>query len=149
MKYITASKLKKWREENKGPTCPIFKCKLKDTVVDHDHKTGLIRGCLDRQANAWEGKVFNAWIRFSSGKAEVSYPEALMNLAKYIMGNRYNLLHPVGVTQLCKRFGRFKKEEQEFALKVLGVKKSEINACTNTKERIKLYRKFLTKNKYE
>ena len=95
MKYITASKLKKWREENKDPTCPIFKCKLKDT------------------------------------------------------GNRYNLLHPVGVTQLCKRFGRFKREEQEFALKVLGVKKSEINACTNTRERIKLYRKFLTKNKYE
>ena len=109
MKYITASKLKKWREENKDPTCPIFKCKLKDTVVDHDHKTGLIRGCLDR----------------------------------------YNLPHPVGVTQLCKRFGRFKREEQEFALKVLGVKKSEINACTNTRERIKLYRKFLTKNKYE
>ena len=49
---------------------------------------------------------------------------------------------------MCKRFGRLTKKEQEFALKTLKYKTSEINACTNSKERIKLYRNFLTKDKY-
>jgi hypothetical protein len=149
MKYITASKLKKFREENKGPICPILENKLEDVVVDHDHDNGQIRGCIDRQANAWEGKCRNAWIRYCEGRAEVSYAQGLMNLSQYIKGDPYELLHPKGVTDLCKRFGRLTKDKQVFALKLFKYKTSEINACNNTRERIKLYRQFLTQNKYE
>jgi hypothetical protein len=146
--YISANKIQKWRNENKETVCPVFNIALDDAVVDHDHHTGVVRGCLHRQANAWEGKVWNAWKRYGGNNAGVSYTEALRNLADYIDRPPTNFYHPVGVTQLCKRFGRFSKNEQVFALKLFKYKKSEIEACSNSKERIKLYRKFLTTNKY-
>ena len=148
MKYLPQNKIKEFRDANKGKECPIFKISLEDAVVDHDHSTGVVRGCIHRQANAWEGKVYNAWKRYGGNNANVTYVEALRKLADYIEGDPFDILHPVWVTQLCKRFGRLTKKEQEFALKALKYKTSEINACINSKQRIKLYRNFLTKDKY-
>jgi hypothetical protein len=148
MKYLPQTKIKEFRDENKGQKCPIFDISLKDAVVDHDHSTGVVRGCIHRQSNAWEGKVYNAWKRYGGNNANVTYIEALRNLADYIEGSNYDLLHPVGVTQLCKRFSRLTKKEQEFSLELFKYATSEIKACTNSKERVKLYRIFLTKDKY-
>ena len=103
MKYITANKLKKWRNKNKGKKCPIYEIILDDAVVDHNHNTGVIRGCIHRQANAWEGKVYNAWMRYGGNNSAVSYSQALENLSKYV-NNTTEYYHPVGITQLCKRF---------------------------------------------
>lgn len=149
MNYLPHSKVKKYREANKSETCPIFEIPLDDVVVDHDHSTGLVRGCIHRQANAWEGKVFNAWKRYGGNNANVKYSNALRNLADYIDRESSGILHPKGVTDLCKRFSRLSKENQLFSLKLLGYKNKEINACINSRERVKLYRQFLTQNKYE
>lgn len=149
MKYISANRLSKWRNKFKGKLCPIYKIALTDVVVDHDHATGMVRGCLHRQANAWEGKVYNAWKRYGGNNAKVTYTEALRNLADYIDTASTDFLHPTGVSQLCKRFSRCSREEQIFSLKLFKYTKEQINACKNVKDRVKLYRKFLTQNKYE
>jgi len=143
MKYIPQSKLKDWRTKNSPRVCPIFRVPLNDSVVDHDHDTGMIRGVLHRQANAWEGKVYNAWRRYAKNNTKISFAECLENLAAYIKKGGTQFLHPVGLVQLGKRFGRLKKEEQEFALKTLGAKKVEINACINSEQRISMYKQIL------
>jgi len=140
MKYLPRKELKEWRDKNTPKVCPIFGIEMNDAVVDHDHETGMVRGVLHRQANAWEGKVFNAWKRFGGNNAKTSYPSALRALADYIEFSRTLYLHPVGLKQLSKRFSRLKKEEQIFSLKALGaLKKSEIEACKNTQQRVKLF----------
>jgi len=94
-------------------------------------------------ANAWEGKVYNAWRRYAKNNTQISFAECLENLAAYIRKGGTQFLHPVGLVQLGKRFGRLKKEEQEFALRTLGAKKVEINTCINSEQRISMYKQIL------
>jgi len=143
MKYIPQSKLKTWRQENSPDLCPIFGVPLNDSVVDHCHDTGMIRGVLHRQANAWEGKVYNAWRRYAKNNTKITFAECLDNLAAYLRKGGTQFLHPIGLVQLGKRFGRMKKEDQEFALKVLGLRKKEIKACINSDARVKIYKQLL------
>ena len=51
--------------------------------------------------------------------------------------------HPVGVRQVTKRFGRASKADQVKMLLELQADKGEVDACKNSKERTKLYRKLL------
>jgi hypothetical protein len=149
MKYLTSSKIKKWRLANTPKKCPVFDSAITDAVVDHNHTSGMVRGVLHRQANAFEGKVSNAWKRYGANNTKLSLPQALRRLADYLEKGDLPLLHPVGVRQICNRFKRLPKREQIFALRMLKFKKSEINSCINSSERLKLYRNFLTQNKYE
>lgn len=143
MNYLTQNKIKEWREANAPKECPIFEIKLTDAVVDHDHDSGLVRGVIHRQANAWEGKVYNAWRRYAKNNCRLDFIQTLENLVKYLKGPGTDIMHPTGLVQLGKRFGRLKKHEQEFALKNFGIKKSEINACTNSDERVKIYKNII------
>ena len=143
MNYLSQNKLKQWREDNTPRECPIFKIKLKDAVVDHCHDTGIVRGVIHRQANAWEGKVYNSWRRYAKNNCNLTFVETLENLIKYLKGPGTDIFHPSGVVQLGKRFARLRKEEQVFALKNFGVKKEEINACKNTEDRVKIYKNIL------
>jgi len=62
-------------------------------VVDHKHKLkanpagpngdGLVRGAIDRFANALEGKITNNWKRMGLGKY-TDLPTYLRNLADYL-----------------------------------------------------------------
>jgi len=103
----------------------------------------LVRGVIHRQANAWEGKVYNAWKRYAKNNCELNFVETLENLIKYLKGPGTDIFHPTGIVQLGKRFARLRKEEQEFALKNFGVKKEKINTCKNTEDRVKLYKNVL------
>jgi hypothetical protein len=143
MNYLSQNKLKQWREENTPRECPIFEIELKDAVVDHDHDTGMVRGVIHRQANAWEGKVYNSWRRYAKNNCRLDFIQTLENLIKYLKGPGTDIFHPTGVVQLGRRFSRLKKDEQEFALKNFGVGINEINACKNTEERVKLYKNIL------
>ena len=75
--------------------CPLLKIKvpLDQMVVDHKHKLkanpagpngdGLVRGAIDRFANALEGKITNNWKRMGLGKY-TDLPTYLRNLADYL-----------------------------------------------------------------
>ena len=148
MKYITQSMLSKWRKANKPKRCPISQASMRDTVVDHCHASGEIRGVLHRQSNAFLGKVENAWKRYACRSADVSLPEALRRMADWIEFSRTGLLHPIGATQLQKKFKQKKTEEQLNILLDLGVDVDSIDA-SNSDKRSKLYRKQITKIGYE
>lgn len=148
MKYITQSRLALWRERNKPSRCPINQSEMTDCVVDHCHQSGEIRGVLHRQSNAFLGKVENAWKRYASSSSEVPLPEALRRMADYIEFGSSGLLHPVGATQLQKKFKQKKNEEQLKILLDLGVDIENIDV-SNSDKRSKLYRKQITKLKYD
>jgi hypothetical protein len=59
------------------------------------------------------------------------------------------ILHPVGLTQLTKRFSNNLTSDDQYAvLRDLGGDEEAIESCTNAKHRAALF-KTLTKNKYE
>jgi len=140
MKYLPSSKLKEWRQQNLPKVCPIFKCVINDSVVDHCHDTGMIRGVLHRQSNAWAGKIENSWKRFGRNNSKATLPEALRALADYLENARTNVMHPVGLTQKCKRFKRLPKDTQLKILFEMKCEQHDINSCKNAGDRTVLFR---------
>jgi hypothetical protein len=43
---------------------PITLIKITAPALDHDHSQGNVRMVLQREVNAFEGKIFNAWRRY-------------------------------------------------------------------------------------
>jgi len=147
MKYIPANKLQAWRISNEPKGCPILGESYKDFCVDHDHKTGMIRGVICREANTLIGKIENIYYSMCKGKRE-DIGNVMIAISNYLMHSKTDFLHPVGCKQLMSRFKRLKKGDQEFALVQLGFSMNEINACTNLSQRVVLYSKFLKKEFY-
>ena len=148
MTYLPQNKIKEFRERNKPLCCPILASQKDDWVVDHDHQTGMVRGVISRQANSLLGKVENFYIRMCKGDKE-DLPGVLDAMATYLQQETLDVLHPVGLTQLTKKFkNSLTSAEQVVELKDLGETKKELESCSNEKQRCELYRK-LTKKYYE
>ena len=148
MTYLPQSKIKEFRERNKPLCCPILASKKDDWVLDHDHQTGMVRGVISRQANSLLGKVENFYLRMCKGDKE-HLPGVLDAMAAYLEQETLDVLHPVGLIQLTKKFkNSLTAAEQVVELRVLGATKKELESCSNEKERCKLYRE-LTKKYYE
>jgi|TARA_B110000483_G_scaffold49470_1_gene61537 hypothetical protein len=148
MTYLPQSKIKEFRERNKPLCCPILASKKDDWVLDHDHQTGMVRGVISRQANSLLGKVENFYLRMCKGDKE-QLPGVLDAMAAYLEQETLDVLHPVGLIQLTKRFkNSLTAAEQVVELRVLGATKKELESCSNEKDRCKLYRE-LTKKYYE
>ncbi len=143
MTYLKYSQLAQYREKNLPKKCPIMQTGCFNPCVDHDHKTGMVRGVVSMEGNTFLGRVENSFRRFGTSSSE-SLPTILRNMANYLEKECTNVLHPVGLKQLSGRFSRLVVQDQVFALKKLGAKKSEIKACTNSKQRTELYRKLTT-----
>jgi len=103
----------------------------------------MVRGVVSMEGNTFLGRVENSFRRFGTTSSE-DLPTILRNMAKYLEKECTNVLHPVGLKQLSGRFSRLNVDDQVFALKKLGAKKSEIKTCTNSKKRTILYRKLIT-----
>lgn len=140
-KYIPQSKLADYRKSNMPESCPLLGHEDFSPVVDHDHKTGKIRGVVSLEGNALLGKVENFY-RSRCVNSAHALADVLRKLADYIEQEQ-GPLHPVGVRQLTKRFSRLSKQEQVSILNDLGVCKKELACCKNTKARTKLYRRLL------
>ena len=117
---------------------------MNDAVVDHCHDTGLVRGVLHRQSNAWAGKIENAWKRYATNHTKLTLPQALRRVADYLESPKTDIMHPVGLKQKVGRFSRLIKDQQEKIL-LKNNKKDEVFSCTNQKQRTNLYRKSLLK----
>ena len=148
MTYLPQNKIKEFREANKPISCPILDVKTDAWVVDHDHQTGMVRGVISRQANSLLGKVENFFFGMCKGKKE-ELPNTLEAMAAYLEQETLDVLHPVGLVQLSKKFtSSLTAKEQELFLEGMGASTELIQDCSNAKERQKLY-KQLTKEKYE
>ena len=139
--YISQAELSEYRQENCPIVCPLLGMVEFTDVVDHDHKTGRIRGVVSNEGNALLGKIENFY-RSRCVNSDWDLPKVLRGLANYLEEEQ-GPLHPVGTRQLTKRFGRFNKNKQYEILIQEGAEADAINVCKNSKERTKLYREYL------
>ncbi len=144
--YLPQNKLKDWRVEHQPKSCPLLLRKTSDWVVDHCHKSGMVRGVVSRVGNSLLGKIEN----FAYRRCQVSQshlPAVLRAIADYVEQEQLDVLHPVGLTQLSKRFKSLTSEKQKATLVDLGAKRKQLMECSNASERTKLFRE-LTKHKH-
>ena len=145
--YLPQNKLKDWRVRHQPKACPLLLRKTSDWVVDHCHKSGMVRGVVSRVGNSLLGKIEN----FAYRRCQVSQshlPAVLRAIADYVEQEQLDVLHPVGLTQLSKRFKSLTSEKQKATLVDLGAKRKQIMECSNASERTKLFRE-LTKHKHD
>ena len=148
MTYLPQNKIKEFRDKHKPLCCPILASKKDDWVLDHDHQTGLVRGVISRQANSLLGKVENFYIRMCKGDKD-QLPGVLDAMAAYLEQETLDVLHPVGLTQLTKRFrNNLTADEQYAVLRDLGADEEILDTLTNIKHR-EAYFRTLTKAKHE
>ena len=148
MTYLSQNQIKEFREANRPVSCPILDIKTNDWVLDHDHQTGMVRGVISRQANSLLGKVENFFLKMCRGRKE-DLPNTLEAMATYLEREEMDVLHPVGLTQLTRKFANSLTASQQVTeLKDLGASEGDLASCKNQKQRKELFRK-LTKNKYE
>ena len=144
--YLPQNKLKDWRVRHQPKACPLLLRKTSDWVVDHCHKSGMVRGVVSRVGNSLLGKIEN----FAYRRCQVSQshlPAVLRAIADYVEQEQLDVLHPVGLTQLSKRFKSLTSEKQKATLVDLGAKRKQIMECSKASERTKLFRE-LTKHKH-
>ena len=143
--YLSANKVKEYRDKNRPRFCPILHVPFTRPTLDHDHQTGLVRGVIDLNANNLIGAIENKFLSYCSGNKK-DLPQVLRNIADYLEKPKSDVLHPVGLNQLVTRFKNHSKDKQ---IKILSqfiyLEKNKINSCNNQKERIKLYRTLLKK----
>ena len=148
MTYLPQNQIASYREKNKPTCCPILSSKTDDWVLDHDHQTGMVRGVISRQANSLLGKVENFYLKMCKGDKEF-LPVTLEAMANYLETARTDVLHPVGLTQLTKKFSHSLTAAQQVStLEDIGASREQLDACTNQKQRAELFRS-LTKNNHE
>lgn len=144
MTYISQNKLAQYRKEHcVGMGCPILGRELSAPCVDHNHRTGMVRGVLSREGNVLLGKFENYLRKFCPDVPEEDYPKIAYNLGDYLERGDTKDLHPVGLKQLTSRFSRRPKGEQLHILEGLGVRPE---GKTNRAERTKLYREAMKSN---
>ena len=148
MNYLPQSKLAAWRKANTPKECPILGVKMQNPAVDHNHSSGFIRGVLSSEGNAFMGRVENAHKRLSKHGKGKSLSDVLRRMADFLEQPDLPILHPVGATQLGKRF-KTKKVEEQIAilegLRQIGKKTTteEILSLRNSTERANLYLKLI------
>jgi len=143
MKYLPQNKLKDYREENTPHLCPLLNCEHDNWVVDHCHKTGMVRGVVSSEGNVLLGKIENAHKRLSQNAKGCSLSVVLRSMADYLEKKSTNILHPEGYRQLYKRFSRLDKHTQLDILMKVGIMRDLIQSANNSNERTKLYKQYL------
>jgi hypothetical protein len=142
-KSVKQKELAAYRTANKPDICPILGHINFTAVVDHDHKSGKIRGVVSSEGNALLGKIENFFYsRCVHGEWDL--PAVLRALAEYLEREQ-GPYHPVGVRQVVNRYKNLKKEVQVEILIRLGVDIKTIECCKNSNARAKLYREYLSK----
>lgn len=107
---------------HQGGLCGICRLPIDLTVkgegvVDHNHKTGEIRGILHRSCNAAEGKIFNAATSWGAKSTQQADVEAyLINLLGYWRREHTGFMYPMHKNEDEKRDDRNKKARERRAL---------------------------------
>jgi hypothetical protein len=91
--------------------CALCKehCEEGDAVLDHDHKTGRIRGVLHRGCNALEGKISNNMPR---NRVNLQRLEGIaQNIIKYLTQEREDIVHPTHKTAEERKLARKRRNK--------------------------------------
>lgn len=92
---------------------PITGLKIVNPCLDHSHDTGVCRMVLERETNAWEGKVYNSWKRYMRYRG-VSLETALSGLLRYYATDfSCNPIHPLHKDKEEKRELRNKRARRK------------------------------------
>ena len=92
-----------------GGQDPITGLQITDAVLDHDHASGAIRCVLQREVNAFEGKVWNAYKRFIRPLG-ASYEDVMIALIEYWSKDySENPTHPKHRTEKDKVIREYRK----------------------------------------
>lgn len=111
---------RQWRLEYQGGIDPIAGIKITVPCADHHHETGRLRQVLQREVNAFEGKVFNAWRRYLRHLG-VPLTNAISGLlAYYDVDYSKNPLHPSHRSAEEKKTLRNKRAKRRRKLKKKG-----------------------------
>jgi hypothetical protein len=99
---------------------PISLLPITDPVLDHDHRTGHVRQVLQREINAFEGKVINAFNRYCRHLG-ASVEDILIGLIEYwSLDYSENPIHPRHMTdkdKLIKKYKRLMKQSKRESTK--------------------------------
>jgi hypothetical protein len=144
----TTSDIKKVREllvkKQKGVD-PILREPFKETIAtDHDHDTQHIRAALNRNTNAFEGLVVNAYKRCLKWLTDVPLPVILRNLADYLEQDYSHMpYHTDWLKRVKIDFGKLKESDKDKVLLQLNqqVGKNSIERKKNFQSAL-LSRKF-------
>lgn len=129
----TPADVKRVRErfvkEQKGID-PILEEPFKEvTVLDHSHVTQHARAALNRNTNAFEGLVINAYKRCLGWLTNKPLPEILRNLAAYLEQDySSNPYHPGFIKRLEVDFNKLKESRKDEVLVKLGYN-PEVNSA--------------------
>lgn len=105
--------------ERQGGRCALCLGKLGlkaplDPVLDHDHKTGAIRGVLHRGCNSLYGKVENNAARYGVHSIP-AFASGIANYQRQHAVNVTGLVHPTHKTEDEKRLARNAKARKATA----------------------------------
>lgn len=116
---------------------PITKEPFKETVAqDHCHITQHCRAALNRNSNAFEGLVTNAYTRCLKWLTDVPLPELLRNLAEYLEVDYSNNPYHTGWQKKVKvAFNKLSAKQQNDVLQYFGSQPG-----SNPKQRKELFR---------
>lgn len=139
----TAAEVKAYKEKlikEQNGIDPILKEPFKETVAtDHCHSTQHIRAALNRNTNAFEGLVTNAWNRCLKWLTDVPLPTILRNLADYYEQDyTHHPYHPGWIKSVKAKFNKLKSAQQDEVLVALGSQKGN-----NLKDRKEKFAKIV------
>ncbi len=94
----------------------------KDAVLDHCHKTQVVRGALHRQTNVFLGKVENAWLRYMQHWYPNNLSTFLKELSEYVDKDfgTSEYYHPGWMKRVKADFNKLTAKQQNKALELLG-----------------------------
>lgn len=94
--------------------CWICKIDLRcvTACLDHDHKSGLIRGVLCTNCNAMEGKIFNVSRRGKRQRTEAEFLKSILDYWEFSATSPRAEFHPSHRTKDEKRIARNKKARE-------------------------------------
>lgn len=91
--------LTEWKNANTPECCPLcgraFRTFIsKNRVVDHDHKTGMVRGVLCRSCNGLDGRVNNLAERAGKSTTPIEWLQNLLDYWKAARASPRNVYYP-------------------------------------------------------
>lgn len=125
---------------------PILQEKFSEVaVLDHDHTTQKCRAALNRNTNAFEGLVFNAYKRCLKWMTNKPLPDVLRNLADYLEQDYSHHPHHTGwIKRINIDFNKLPEPAKKKVLLELGINPTGNNAA----ERKKLFQSALLTRAY-